>query len=329
MSWLGRKPMRVFARAASLRRRVAYSLAIVRLILVPVIFLAIYYLIAMGRIVDRIVSVDAPVATMAERASVELLEARRTERTYFLDHDPTALESNRQALSRLAQLITTCRDLQPEERAATDRILQDTKLYEQRLSEAVVRMGEPSRVSAARIRAVVKAYEADLDTLLRRSQRRSRAQLMEALHERLGTLDAQITSTLEAQDPALRLITLELRTPANDVLQQLADLEKRSWARVEQGHARARHLINGAEWVLIIVSGLTLLVSVAISFVLPRQVVKPLVDLKTAVDHAVAGNYEIEFEVKGEGEVVQLARSVRNLIAHVREKKANSDSAPP
>ena len=79
MSWRGREPMRVLTHPTSLRRRVAYSLATVRLILVPVIFLAIYYLIAMGRIVDRIVSVDAPVATLAERASVEMMEARRAE----------------------------------------------------------------------------------------------------------------------------------------------------------------------------------------------------------------------------------------------------------
>jgi CHASE3 domain sensor protein len=329
MSWLGRKPMRVFARAASLRRRVAYSLAIVRLILVPVIFLAIYYLIAMGRIVDRIVSVDAPVATMAERASVEMVEARRNERSYFLDHDPSALEANRQALSRLEQLIATCRDLQPEERTAADRILQDTKLYEQRLREAVVRMGEPSRVPTGRIRAVVKVYEADLDNLLRRSRRQSRAQLMEALHERLGSLDAEITTTLEAEDPALRQITVELRTPAAEVLQRLGDLEKRSWDRVEREHQKTRELIRGAEWVLGIVSALTLLVSIAISFVLPRQVVKPLLDLKAAVDHAAAGNYEVEFDVKGQGEVSQLARSVRNLIAHVREKKTNSAATPP
>ncbi len=65
MTWRIRKPLKVFARAASLRRRVAYSLAVVRLILVPVIFLAIYYLFAMGSIVDRIVSVDAPAATLA------------------------------------------------------------------------------------------------------------------------------------------------------------------------------------------------------------------------------------------------------------------------
>jgi len=55
-----------------------------------------------------------------------------------------------------------------------------------------------------------------------------------------------------------------------------------------------------------------------ISFVLPRQVVKPLLSLREAVDHAAAGNYEIDFDIQGEGEVVQLANSIRNLIAHVQ-----------
>jgi HAMP domain-containing protein len=50
--------------------------------------------------------------------------------------------------------------------------------------------------------------------------------------------------------------------------------------------------------------------------VLPRQVVKPLIGLKEAVDHAASGNYRIDFELRGEGEVVELAKSVRNLIAH-------------
>ena len=70
-----------------------------------------------------------------------------------------------------------------------------------------------------------------------------------------------------------------------------------------------------------IVSVITLLVSIWVSFLLPRQVVRPLTDLKKAVDHAAAGNYEIEFDVKGDGEVVELADSVRNLLAHVREKQ--------
>ena len=68
-------------------------------------------------------------------------------------------------------------------------------------------------------------------------------------------------------------------------------------------------------------SVITFLVSVWISFVLPQQVVRPLISLKEAVDHAAAGNYEIEFEIQGAGEVAELANSIRNLIAHVREVK--------
>lgn len=66
-----------------------------RLILVPVIFLAVYYLFRMGSIVDRIVSVDAPSATLAEQASIEMLEARRAERNYLLLRDPSYLQASR------------------------------------------------------------------------------------------------------------------------------------------------------------------------------------------------------------------------------------------
>jgi len=78
-------------------------------------------------------------------------------------------------------------------------------------------------------------------------------------------------------------------------------------------------MISVAEWALSIVSGITLLASIWISFILPQQVVKPLLSLKDAVDHAAAGNYEIDFDIQGEGEVVQLAKSIRLLISHMRE----------
>src|SRR5712692_3508118 len=118
MAWRLRKPLKVFARAASLRRRVAYSLALVRLILVPVIFLAIYYLFAMGSIVDRIVSVHAQLANLAESASIEMMNARRAERNYFLLHDPEELQANRQALAHLEDILAQCRSLQPKEQGA-------------------------------------------------------------------------------------------------------------------------------------------------------------------------------------------------------------------
>jgi nitrogen fixation/metabolism regulation signal transduction histidine kinase len=327
MTWVARKPFTVFARGTSLRRRVAYSLGLVRLILVPVIFLAVYYLFAMGWIVDRIVSVDAPMATQAERISVEMLEARRAERNYFLLYDSAELDANRQALSRLQQIIASCLEIQPEERGALEHIRAEAQFYQQRMSGAVARRGEANEAPAQHIRDVIRAYTRDLNELLKNAGHTNRAKLVEELHNRVGSLDEQVASTLEAEDPAFRQISTDLRTSSDAIVQESSDLEARNWSRVQRDHERARLLLRRAEWVLSTVSFLTILLSVWVSFVLPREVVEPLVALKAAVDRAAAGNYAIEFDVEGQGEVVQLANSVRKLLAHFREKEENSKNS--
>jgi CHASE3 domain sensor protein len=324
MSRAVRKPFKVFARGTSLRRRVAYSLALVRLILVPVILLAVYYLFAMGSIVDRIVVVDAPTATLAERISLEMMDARRAERNYFLAYDPAELELNRQALSRMQQIIDSCRQLQPEERSALDHMQSQTQFYQQRMADAVARRGEATEAPAQHLREVIRAYTQDLNELLKSASHTNRAKLVEELHNRVGSLDAQVASTLEAEDPAFHQISADLRTSSEAIVQESNDLETRSWRRVLRDHERAGLLKRQAEWVLCIVSAFTILLSVWVSFVLPRTVVEPLVALKAAVDRASDGNYAFEFDVEGEGEVVQLANSVRKLLAHVREREENS-----
>jgi len=165
---------------------------------------------------------------------------------------------------------------------------------------------------------VVLAYEKDLDNLLRVTRYKKRAQLIDELRDRVDSFDAQISKTAQEGNPALRQINADLQKSGQVVLDLTPQLEARNWGRIENDHRKARHLISQAEWALGIVSVITFLVSVWISFILPRQVVKPLLSLKEAVDHAAAGNYEIEFDIRGEGEVVELASSIRKLIAHCR-----------
>jgi len=118
-----RKRFQVLAPGFSLRRRVGYSLAIVRLILVPVIFLAVYYLLEIGWIVDRIVSFDAPAATLAQQASIKMLEARHNERNYLLLYDPVSLQAGRDALLSMEQTLIAIRDLHPTDEELTQQTL--------------------------------------------------------------------------------------------------------------------------------------------------------------------------------------------------------------
>jgi CHASE3 domain sensor protein len=314
-----RRSFRVLAPGSSLRRRVAYSLAIVRLILVPVIVLAVYYLFQVGFIVDRIVSYDAPAATLAQQATIEMLDARRAERNYLLLNDPASQQAVRDSIGKVEQILNAIRDLNPADQELTQQALDTLHQYRQRFETAAALVGKPGQAPAERINDVVKAYERDLDNLLKSAPHKSRAQLIDELRKRVDSFDAQISKTVQEGNPALRQITNDLQNSGREVLDLASQLEARNWGRIESDHRKAQRLISRAEWSLAIVSVITFLVSVWISFVLPRQVVKPLLSLKEAVDHAAAGNYEIEFDIQGAGEVVELANSIRNLIAHVRE----------
>jgi nitrogen fixation/metabolism regulation signal transduction histidine kinase len=314
-----RRSFQVLVPGASLRRRIAYSLAIVRLILVPVIVLSVYYLLQVGWLVDRIVSFDAPAATLAQQASIEMLQARHTERNYLLLYDPSSLQANRDSIQKMEQILTAIRDLHPSDQAVTQQALDALHRYNERFQAAVTAIGQPGQAPADRVDAVLVTYEKDLEDLLKSTRYKTRAQLVDELRNRVGSFDAQITKTVQEGNPALRKITTDLQSSGQDVLDLTTNLEARSWSRIEYDHNKARRMISRAEWSLTIVSIITLLVSVWISFILPRQVVKPLLNLKDAVDHAAAGNYEIDFDIQGEAEVAQLANSIRLLISHMRE----------
>ena len=305
----------------SLRRRVAVSLAVVRIILVPVIFLSVYYLIRMDSILDRILNVDAPTATLAQRASIEILEARRAERSYFLLHDPTYLQAHEESVASTKKTLSEIANLQSAERDSTRTALQHVDVYDRQFAMAVSIMKEHGATPMERIRDVVQRYEKDLNSLLGSARRDRQAQLIEELRRRVGSFDDEISGTIQAVDPQLREVSADLQSSSQEVRGTLSAIEMRSWQRVEDGHEQARHLVHNAEWVIGVVSALTLLLSVWISLVLPRRVVKPLVDLKDAVDHVSRGNYEIDFHIRGGGEIEDLANSVRNLIAHARQTK--------
>jgi len=312
-----RKTFAIFTPATSLRRRVLYSFAIVRVILAPVILLAVYYLFQMGWIVDRIVSVDAPAATLAQQASIQMQEARRAERNYFLLRDTAYVNTNHDLLAEVTHTLTKIHDLEPEEEATTQKVLEATQLYQQQFAFAVAAMGQPGDAPRERIEAVLSNYETELNGLMQKDSHKSRAKLVDELRIQVDSFDAEITKTVETGDPTFRRYASDIESSSQQVFDLTSGLEERIWQRVQDDHRKAQRLLRRAEWVLSIVSAVVILLSVWITFTLPREIIKPLISLKNAVDDAASGNYQIEFELEGKGEVVDLAKSVCNLISHI------------
>src|ERR1700686_3891360 len=313
------KTFAIFTPPTSLRRRVLYSFAIVRLVLAPVILLAVYYLFQMGWIVDRIVSVDAPAATLVQQASIQMQEARRAERNYFPLRDTAYVNTNHDLLTKVTDTLTKIRDLEPEEEATTQKVLEATQLYQQQFAFAVAAMGQPGDAPSERIEAVLSNYERELNGLMEKDSRKSRAKLVDELRTQVDSFDAEITKTVETGDPTFRRYASDIESSSQQVFDLTSGLEERIWQRVQDDHRKAQRLLRRAEWVLSIVSMVVILLSVWITFTLPREIVKPLISLKNAVDDAASGNYQVEFELDGEGEIVDLAKSVCNLISHITQ----------
>jgi methyl-accepting chemotaxis protein len=253
-----------------------------------------------------------------------MLDARRAEANYFLLHDPDDIARNRESLKQLERTVQACRVLQPEEEETFDGLEAQITFYRSSFNAAVEQLGESKLPPIESLREVVRTYQRDLDDVLAHSPGESRTRLIDMLRARIESFDAEVAAKVEENDPQIRQITRDLTTASQRIINLSTELEGRSWQRVQRDHQRARALLIRAEIIGGIVSLITILVSVWVSFYLPRQVVRPLTDLKRAVDQATAGNYEIEFDVKGKGEVVELAASIRKLLAHVREKKNGS-----
>jgi CHASE3 domain sensor protein len=274
----------------------------------------------MGRIVDRIVNVDAPAAKLAEQASVEMLEARRAVRNYALFPDPEYLQTNQKSLTSVRQILVRIGDLEPDEGTIVQQGLQAVALYQQRFAAVVSAMAESRQEPVELAREAVLAYERDLDDLVKDAGHETRAQLIQEVRTRVGSLDTRIAEAVQVGNAALYQVTPELQASSEHIVQVASDLEKQNWNRVEVDHQKARQLIHRAERSLSIVSIMTLAFSLLVSLILPRQVIQPLLRLKEAVDHAATGNYEVEFELHGAGEVVELAKSVQNLTSLLRRK---------
>lgn len=221
----------------------------------------------------------------------------------------------------MKQILAHIGDLEPDEVTIVQKDLNSVNRYEQRFASGVSTLRERKQEPVDRIREAVLAYEKDLANLVKAARHERRGQLIQALRTQVGSFDTRITEAIQAANPALSQVSLDLQASSQEIQELTSNLEQQNWGRVQMDHQEARRLIYRAEWALSVVSAATFLFSVWASLVLPGQVAKPLVSLKKAVDHAATGNFEIDFELHGRGEVVELARSIKNLTSLLRHNQ--------
>lgn len=110
-------------------------------------------------------------------------------------------------------------------------------LYEQQLRAAVSIAETPGNTAIERVQEVVRAYEKDLNDLLKQARRKTRVRLVDDLRSQGESFDTKIVSTVEAGDPTLQQVTPALQASSQKVLEIASELESSGWAHVRiPGH---------------------------------------------------------------------------------------------
>ena len=89
---------------------------------------------------------------------------------------------------------------------------------------------------------------------------------------------------------------------------------------------------NSARLLIFVTLAVTLLLSFAFTWYLPRRVLHPIREVTQALRKAATGNYDVFLHLNGRDELGELVNEFHHLVNHMRNREAansQSNSAPP
>ncbi len=320
----------------SMKGRIGLGITISRLIFLPVIFLAVYYIAGMVNATNQIATVDAKVARLAEQIISEIGEMRRAEKNYLLLKDPTYLKK----INELSQLVIAQIEdgllISSTERSRFAAMKVAVKAYVTNI-EIISQSSEPVQDAAAlnQFSSMVQSYQERIDSLLAVAKRsRSQqeiSQSIDAISNEAMSFDSFIVKSVIDSEPKRSKLLEELKSKGDEIALLARQVNENSWKQVEEARSGAEQLGNRATLLITITLGFTLLLSFALTWYLPRRVMHPIREITQALRKASNGDYDVFLHLSAKDELGELVNEFHNLINHMRGREnhePNSNGLP-
>jgi methyl-accepting chemotaxis protein len=183
----------------------------------------------------------------------------------------------------------------------------------------------------------VASYQKRIDLLVAVAKRsKTREQVTEAIDEisRAATsFDQIITRWMIASAPERSELLEELQSKGEMLSAQARLINESGWQNIEDERARAESLGKRATLLITVTLVLTLLLSFAFTWYLPRRVLHPIRDVTQALRRASNGNYDVFLRLNARDELGELVNEFHNLVNHMRHRDSSSRThagiAPP
>jgi len=205
-----------------MKGRIALGITISRLIFLPVIFLAIYYIAGMVNATNQIATVDAKVARVAEQIISEIGELRRAEKNYLLLKDPSYLKKINEVSQLVIAQIEDGLFISSSERNRFAAMKAAVKAYVNNI-EIVSQSTEPVKDVAAlnQFSNMVRNYQQRIDSLLAAARSfKSQEEISQSIDEISGeamSFDRFIVQSVIASEPKRSKLLAELQSKGDEI----------------------------------------------------------------------------------------------------------------
>jgi nitrogen fixation/metabolism regulation signal transduction histidine kinase len=309
------------------------GITISRLIFLPVIFLAVYYIAGMVTTTNQIATVDARVALLAEQVGAEITELRRAEINYLLLKDPAIFKRLKERSQVIVAHIDDGLDLGSGERSRFARMKVAVKAYAA-IIEQISQSNESVQDTAIlnQFARSVHNYQKRIDALLAAAkQARSQEEISRSVDEiskGAMSFDHFIVQSVVASESNRARQLEELQFKGEEIDALAREIRENSWRKVEEERGYAEHLGNRATLLITITLAVTLLLSFAFTWYLPRKVLYPIREVTQALRKASNGNYDVFLRLSAKDELGELVSEFHNLVDHVKGLDSQKSQPP-
>lgn len=322
----------------SLRGRIGLGITLSRLIFLPVIFLSIYYIAGMVAATNRIAREDAKIGQLAGEIAQEVEEMRKAQKNYVLLNDPASLKKIRESSRKIAMQIEDGLVRFTTERPRFTDMNELLRSYMASVQE-ISQSADPRENAAAlkQFSGGVESYQNRINSLVAVAKRsKTREQVTEAIDEistAATSFDQIIMQWMITSAPERSGLLQELQSKSEALSLQARLINESGWEKVEDERAGAESLGRRAALLITVTLVLTLLLSFAFTWYLPRRVLHPIRDVTQALRKASNGNYEVFLKLNARDELGELVKEFHNLVNHMRNRehlsRVHSGMAPP
>jgi methyl-accepting chemotaxis protein len=320
-----------------MRGRIGFGITVSRLIFLPVVSLSIYYIAGMVTATNRIATVDAKVGQLAGQIILEVNEMRKAQKNYVLLNDTASLRKIRESSQKIMMQIEDGVVLSTSERQRFTQMKELMNAYMVHIDEISQSANSTEDVAALKqFSGGVGSYQKRIDSLLAVAKKsRTREEVKQAIEEistAASSFDQTVTQWISASDPTRSKMLAELQTKAEALSAQAHLIHENGWRKIEEERARTESLGHRATLLIIATLAVTLLLSFAFTWYLPRRVLHPIREITQALRKASSGNYDVFLHLSAKDELGELVSEFHNLVNHMRNREISrpqNGSAPP